>query len=110
MPEARREAAEEVREGVASEAVPRDVRLGDPLHDVHRHARRPRRQVLRPVVGGVRVPYPVPFRLLGDEARGYLDTSYVSDRLRVSKGNKGTTFIFARGADAAGGDGRAAGS
>ena len=46
---------EEVREGVASEAVPRDVRLGDPLHDVHRHARRPLREVLRPVVGGVRV-------------------------------------------------------
>ena len=43
VPEARREAAEEVREGVASEAVPRDVRLGDPLHDVHRHARRPLR-------------------------------------------------------------------
>ena len=56
------------------------------------------------------MPYPVPFRLLGDEARGYLDTSYVSDRLRVSKGNKGTTFIFARGAGAAGGDGPAAGS
>ena len=45
---------------------------------------------------GVRVPYPVPFRLLGDEAKGYLDTSYVSERLRISRGNKGTTFIFAR--------------
>ena len=41
--------------GVAAEAVPRDVRLGDPLHDVHRRARRPVRQELRPVVGGVRV-------------------------------------------------------
>lgn len=45
---------------------------------------------------GVRFPYPVPFRLLGDEARGWLDTSYVSNRLRVSTGNKGTTFILSR--------------
>jgi len=43
---------------------------------------------------GLRIPYPVPFRLLGDEASGYLDTRYVSDTLRVSKGNKGTTFIL----------------
>ena len=43
---------------------------------------------------GVRIPYPVPFRLLGDEASGYLDTRYVSDTLRVSRGNKGTTFIL----------------
>ena len=48
--------------------------------------------------GAIRVPYPVPFRLLGDEARGYLDTSYVSKRLRVSRGNKGTTFVLVRGA------------
>ena len=45
---------------------------------------------------GVRIPYPVPFRLLGDEASGYLDTRYVSDTLRVSRGNKGTTFILRR--------------
>ena len=42
----------------------------------------------------MRIPYPVPFRLLGDEASGYLDTRYVSDTLRVSRGNKGTTFIL----------------
>mmetsp|Transcript_15217 Transcript_15217/g.46145 ORF Transcript_15217/g.46145 Transcript_15217/m.46145 type:complete len:243 (+) Transcript_15217:31-759(+) len=47
-------------------------------------------------LGPVRVPYPVPFRLLGDEAKGWLDTPYVSDTLRVSKGNKGTTFILRR--------------
>ena len=46
--------------------------------------------------GGVRVPYPVPFRLLGDEARGYLETKFVSERLRVSRGNKGTTFVLRR--------------
>ena len=45
---------------------------------------------------GLRIPYPVPFRLLGDEASGYLDTRYVSDTLRVSRGNKGTTFILRR--------------
>lgn len=43
-----------------------------------------------------RVPYPVPFRLLGNEAKGWLDTTYVSNHLRISKGNKGTTFILAR--------------
>ncbi|CAI5524390.1 unnamed protein product [Closterium sp. Naga37s-1] len=37
-----------------------------------------------------RVPYPVPFRLLGDEAKGWLDTSYLSPSgsLRISRGNK----------------------
>lgn len=46
------------------------------------------------VVFGVRVPYPVPFKLLGDEASGYLDTKFVSKKIRVSKGNKGTSFIL----------------
>jgi len=45
---------------------------------------------------GFRIPYPVPFRLLGDEAKGWLDTVYVSDCLRISSGNKGTTFILKR--------------
>lgn len=37
-----------------------------------------------------KVPYPVPFRLLGDEAKGWLDTTYLSPsgNLRISKGNK----------------------
>lgn len=43
-----------------------------------------------------RVPYPVPFKLLGDEAKGWLDTTYLSDDLRISRGNKGTTFILKR--------------
>nr|XP_016477757.1 PREDICTED: probable plastid-lipid-associated protein 12, chloroplastic isoform X2 [Nicotiana tabacum] len=38
----------------------------------------------------VKVPYPVPFRLLGDEAKGWLDTTYLSPsgNLRISRGNK----------------------
>ncbi|CAI7736814.1 unnamed protein product, partial [Closterium sp. NIES-53] len=45
-----------------------------------------------------RLPYPVPFRLLGDEAKGWLDTSYLSPSgsLRISRGNKGTTFVLRR--------------
>ncbi|KAM6579026.1 hypothetical protein CsatB_030863 [Cannabis sativa] len=41
-------------------------------------------------------PYPVPFRLLGDEAKGWLDTTYLSPsgNLRISRGNKGTTFVL----------------
>lgn len=37
-----------------------------------------------------KVPYPVPFRLLGDEAKGWLDTTYLSrsGNLRISRGNK----------------------
>lgn len=43
-----------------------------------------------------RVPYPVPFRFLGDEAKGWLDTIYLSPsgNFRVSRGNKGTTFVL----------------
>lgn len=39
-----------------------------------------------------KVPYPVPFKLLGDEAKGWLDTTYLSKsgNLRISKGNKVT--------------------
>ena len=49
---------------------------------------------------GIRLPYPVPFKLLGKEAEGYLDTSYLGERLRVSTGNKGTTFALKRLDDA----------
>ena len=41
----------------------------------------------------------MPFKLLGDEAKGWLDTKYLSQRLRISVGNKGTTFVLRRGAD-----------
>lgn len=47
-------------------------------------------------LGPVRIPYPVPFRLLGEEAKGWLDTTYLSSELRISRGNKGTTFILRR--------------
>ncbi|GAB2229343.1 hypothetical protein Droror1_Dr00023482 [Drosera rotundifolia] len=43
-----------------------------------------------------KVPYPVPFKLLGDEAKGWLDTTYLSNtgNFRISRGNKGTTFVL----------------
>jgi hypothetical protein len=51
----------------------------------------------RPLPLGVdRLPYPVPFRLLGKEAEGYLDTEYLSEKLRISVGNKGTKFVLRR--------------
>lgn len=44
----------------------------------------------------VKIPYPVPFKLLGDEAKGWLDTTYLSPRVRISRGNKGTTFVLSK--------------
>jgi len=52
-----------------------------------------------PVLGVDRLPYPVPFRILGKEAEGYLDTLYLSDELRISVGNKGTQFVLRRAVD-----------
>ncbi|XWS28245.1 hypothetical protein CRYUN_Cryun25bG0050100 [Craigia yunnanensis] len=48
-----------------------------------------------------KVPYPVPFTLLGDEAKGWLDTTYLSHsgNLRISRGNKGTTFVLQKKID-----------
>ena len=46
--------------------------------------------------GPLRLPYPVPFKLLGDEAKGWLDTTYLGRDVRISKGNKGTTFVLVR--------------
>lgn len=44
----------------------------------------------------LKLPYPVPFRLLPNESRGELNTLYVDDSLRISRGNRGTTFVLRR--------------
>ena len=56
-----------------------------------------------PGTQSVRVPYPVPFQLLRDEAKGWLDTTYLGKDVRISKGNKGTTFILVRDTSESGG-------
>ena len=42
------------------------------------------------------LPYPVPFRnpLFRDAVKGWIDVTYLSDRVRISRGNKGTTFVL----------------
>ena len=47
---------------------------------------------------GFKVPYPVPFRfpLFRDAVKGWIDITYLSKRLRISRGNKGTTFILVK--------------
>lgn len=44
------------------------------------------------------LPYPVPFRLLGDERKGWLDVTYLSKdgQFRLSRGNKGTLFVLVK--------------
>lgn len=50
------------------------------------------------VFGSVKVPYPVPFRLplLRDWVKGWIDITFLSDKLRISRGNKGTTFVLVK--------------
>ncbi|GLC44333.1 hypothetical protein PLESTB_000481200 [Pleodorina starrii] len=45
-----------------------------------------------------KLPYPVPFRLLGDERKGWLDVTYmnVDGTFRLSRGNKGTLFVLVK--------------
>jgi hypothetical protein len=40
----------------------------------------------------------VPFRspLFRDWVKGWIDITFLSDRLRISRGNKGTTFVLAK--------------
>ena len=45
--------------------------------------------------GTLDLPYPVPFDLLGDNAKGWLQTDYLSPTLRTSRGNKGSLFVLA---------------
>ena len=40
------------------------------------------------------IPYPVPFKLLGDEAKGWIDNTYISEQIRIARGNKGTLFLL----------------
>lgn len=44
----------------------------------------------------LRIPYPVPFRLpiLRDWVKGWIDITWLSSRVRISRGNKGTTFVL----------------
>jgi PAP_fibrillin len=46
--------------------------------------------------GSLQLPYPVPFRsaLFRDWVKGWIDITWLSDRIRVSRGNKGSTFIL----------------
>lgn len=45
-----------------------------------------------------KIPYPVPFRLLGDETKGFIDITYLSPdgRFRLARGNKGTLFVLVK--------------
>ena len=36
----------------------------------------------------LQLPYPVPFELLGEKAKGWLETKYLSPQLRLTRGNK----------------------
>lgn len=46
--------------------------------------------------GSFTLPYPVPFRspLFRDAVKGWIDITYLSDKIRISRGNKGTTFVL----------------
>lgn len=49
-------------------------------------------------VFGLKIPYPVPFRLalFRDWVKGWIDITYLSERVRISRGNKGTTFVLVK--------------
>jgi hypothetical protein len=44
------------------------------------------------------IPYPVPFKLLGDETKGWIDITYLSKdgKFRLTRGNKGTLFVLVK--------------
>lgn len=46
--------------------------------------------------GPFRIPYPVPFQLLGKKACGWLDISYLDDDIRITRGNRGSCFVLTR--------------
>ena len=43
-------------------------------------------------------PYPVPFKLLGDETKGWIDITHLSKdgKFRLTRGNKGTLFVLVK--------------
>jgi hypothetical protein len=49
-------------------------------------------------IHGFKIPYPVPFRSpwFRDAVKGWIDITYMSPRMRISRGNKGTTFILVK--------------
>lgn len=49
-------------------------------------------------IGGFRIPYPVPFRspLFRDWVKGWIDITYLSETMRIAKGNKGSTFVLVK--------------
>ena len=49
-------------------------------------------------LGYATIPYPVPFRLplLRDVVKGWIDITYLSSRVRIARGNKGTTFVLVK--------------
>lgn len=49
----------------------------------------------------VRIPYPVPFRLpiLRDWVKGWIDITYLSETMRIARGNKGSTFVLIKETD-----------
>lgn len=49
-------------------------------------------------LGLVKIPYPVPFRLplFRDWVKGWIDVTYLSSKVRISRGNKGTTFVLVK--------------
>jgi PAP_fibrillin len=48
--------------------------------------------------GNVRIPYPVPFRLpfFRDWVKGWIDITYLSETMRIVRGNKGSTFVLVK--------------
>lgn len=49
-------------------------------------------------LGTTTIPYPVPFRLpiLRDWVKGWIDVTYLSSTLRISRGNKGSLFVLVK--------------
>ena len=49
---------------------------------------------------GMRIPYPVPFdvleKLRPGQTKGWFATTYLDERLRISRGNKGSVFVLKR--------------